>query len=75
MNWQPINNDNDILQDGDMFRLWQSDSTWSSWARVEAFIGMTLRDFVWSRPRLPWLTGIDWSAMVEVRRPVTEGGV
>jgi hypothetical protein len=76
MNWQPVNNDNDILQDGDMFRLWQSDSTWSSWARVEVSIGMTLRDFVWSHaPRLPWLSGVNPAAMVEVRRPVTGGGV
>jgi hypothetical protein len=77
MNWQPVNNDNDILQDGDMFRLWQSDSAWSSWARVQASIGMTLRDFVAKQASslpLRW-TGVNPAAMVEVRRPVTGGGV
>ena len=76
MQWRPITNDNDILQDGDQFRLWQSDSEWSNWARVEASIGLTLRDFVQSHaPRPPWLSGINPSEMVEVRRPVNEEGV
>ena len=76
MNWRPVTNDNDILRDGDMYRLWQSDSDWSNWARVHASIGMTLRDFVQTfAPRLPWLSGIERARMVEVRRPVTEGGV
>ena len=76
MNWRPITDDNDILRDGDMFRVWQSDSAWSNWARVHASIGMTLRDFVQSHaPQLPWLSGADPGAMVEVHRPVTEGGV
>lgn len=76
MQWRPVTNDNDILQDGDMFRLWQSDSEWSNWARVEASIGLTLREFAQSHaPRLPWLTGCNPAAMVEVRRPVEEGGV
>ena len=76
MNWRPVTNDNDILRDGDQFRLWQSDSEWSNWARVEASIGLMLRDFAQLRaPRLPWRTGCNPSAMVEVRRPVTEGGV
>ena len=76
MNWRPVTNDNDILRDGDMFRLWQSDANWSNWGRVNASIGMTLRDFVrLYAPRLPWLTDCNPSAMVEVRRPVTEGGV
>jgi hypothetical protein len=76
MNWHPVNNDDDILRNGDMFRVWQSDSAWSNWLRVEVSIGITLRDFVVSHaPRLPWLSGIDPSAMVEVRRPLTEGDV
>ena len=76
MQWRPVTNDNDILRDGDMFRLWQSDSNWSNWTRVEVSIGLTLRDFVHLRaPRLPWLSGADPAAMVEVRRPVTEWGV
>jgi len=76
MEWRPVTNDNDILQHGDMFRLWQSDANWSNWERVNASIGMTLRDFVHSHaPRLPWLSGCNPAAMVEVRRPVNEGGV
>ena len=76
MQWRPVTNDNDILRDGDEFRLWQSDNDWSNWTRVEVSIGLTLRDFAQLRaPRLPWMSGCNPSAMVEVRRPVTEGGV
>ena len=76
MNWKPVTNDNDILQAGDQFRLWQSDSDWSNWTQVEVSIGLTLRDFVQVHaPRLPWLSGCNPAAMVEVRRPVEEGGV
>ena len=77
MQWQPVTNDNDILRDGDMFRLWQADSAWSNWACVRASVGMTLRDFVQkqvSTLALRW-SGGDPARMVEVRRPVTEGGV
>lgn len=78
MQWRPVTNDNDILQDGDMFRLWHSDGDWSNWARVEVSIGLTLRDFVQSHaPRLsqlPWHTGCNPALMVEVRRPVRSEG-
>jgi len=73
MKWRPITNDNDILRDGDQFRLWQGDRTWSDWARVEVSIGLTLRAFCLLRaPREPWYGG-EPSQMIEVRRPVTEG--
>ena len=75
MDWRPVTNDNDILRDGDMFRLWQSDQSWSNWARVEASIGSTLRDFVRVHaPRESWHNG-NPEAMVEVRRPVIEEDV
>lgn len=74
MQWQPVTNDNDILQDGDMFRVWKVDQTWSDWARVEASIGDTLRDFVRLRSRGRWHNG-NPDAMVEVRRPAIEEGV
>ena len=72
MNWRPVTNDNDILQDGDMFRVWQADQTWSDWGRIEVSIGLTLRDFVRLRaPRERWHNG-NPESMVEVRRPVIE---
>ena len=75
MNWQPVTNDNDILRNGDMFRVWQADQTWSDWRRVEASIGLALRDFVRRHPpRFPWHNG-NPEAMVEVRRPVIEESV
>lgn len=75
MNWRPVTNDNDILRDGDMFRIWQSDQSWSNWWRVEVWIGSTLRDFVCRHsPRFSWHNGSP-AAMVEVRRPVIEEGV
>lgn len=75
MKWRPVTNDNDILRNGDMFRVWQADQAWSNWARVEASIGSTLRDFVRAvAPRGPWHNG-NPEAMVEVRRPIIEGGV
>ena len=77
MNWRPVTNNNEILRDGDMYRLWQSDSAWSSWARVRASVGMTLREFVQKQApmlSLRW-SGVDPARMVEVRRPVLEGGV
>ena len=46
MNWRAVTNDNDILRDGDMFRVWPVNQSWSNWTRVEASIGFTLRDFV-----------------------------
>lgn len=74
MNWRPLTNDNDILRDGDMFRVWLSDQTWSEWGRVEASIGVALRDFVrLYAPRDSWCNG-NPEAMVEVRRPVIEEG-
>ena len=73
MKWQPVTNDNDILRDGDMFRIWLSDQTWSNWARVEVSIGMALRDFVrLYAPREAW-HNVNPEAIVEVRRPI-EGG-
>jgi hypothetical protein len=75
MQWRAVTNDNDILRDGDMFRVWQADQTWSNWARVEMSIGSTLRDFVrLYAPRGSWHRG-NPEAMVEVRRPVVEGEV
>ena len=77
MDWRSVTSDSDILQDGDMFRLWQADSAWSNWARVEASIGLTMREFVAKQAStlaLRW-SGGNPAAMVEVRRPVTEGGV
>lgn len=75
MQWRPVTNDNDILRDGDQFRVWQSDSEWSNWTRVEVSIGLTLREFAQLRaPQLPWLTECNPSEMVEVRRPVIEEG-
>lgn len=73
MKWRPVTNDNDILRDGDEFRLWQSDQTWSNWVRVEISIGLSLRAFVLaSAPRGP-RCGWELSQLVEVRRPLTEG--
>ena len=75
MKWRPVTNDNDILRAGNMFRVWQSDQSWSNWGRVEVSIGLTLRDFVRAHaPRRSWYNG-SADAMVEVRRPVIEGGV
>ena len=72
MKWRPVTNDNDILQLGDEFRLWQADQTWSKWGKVVGSAGMTLRQFVYSLKWPIWHGG-EPSRMVEVRRPVTEG--
>ncbi len=73
MKWRPITNDNDILRDGDMFRIWQADQSWSNWARVEASIGLALRDFVNGREsRDAIVRDVDLRRVVEVRRPVIE---
>ena len=76
MQWQPVTNDNDILRDGDMFRLQFLNGGWSNWAPIETSAGMTRRNFVrLHAPLRSSLSGIDPAAMVEVRRPVTEEGV
>ena len=72
MKWRPVTNDNDVLRDGDQFRLWQPDQTWSDWGAVVGSVGMTLRQFVYSFKWSIWHNG-EPSQMVEVRRPVTEG--